>query len=76
MEHQRNNYQNLIPVMTVKPNIPQVSLSVPALPSGKMAAKSCVSCGQRYGQVSQLNGIVMVSTVFHLVNVLSVSSPQ
>ena len=59
---------------TVKPNITQVSLSVPALPSGKMAAKSCGR--QCYGQVSQLYGLVMVSTVFHLVNVLSVSSPQ
>ncbi len=51
--------------MTVKPNITQVSLSVPALPSGKMASKSCVSCGRQcYGQVfSTLRTCHGVSTV-------------
>ena len=52
MEHQRNNYKKLIPVMTVKTNIHQVSLSASALPSGKIKmAATCVSSGQRHGQV-------------------------
>ena len=58
---------------TVKPEITQVSLSMPASPASIMAAKSCVvsSGSQLCGQVSQLCGHLVVSILwFLLVNVL------